>query len=145
MPARGIHHVDLAVADVDRSLAFYLNLLGPLGWAEAVRYPTYRGTEEVVYLEDSATGDMLGIRPADGGAHHYYEVGLEHLAFEVDRLDEVNDAYARCRSEGANIHFPPEEDRDVKDYHAFFVFDPDGLRIEVFCWQRPEVTRPEAG
>ena len=50
MPARGIHHVDLAVADVERSLAFYLELLGPLGWTEQVRYPTYRGTEEVVYL-----------------------------------------------------------------------------------------------
>ena len=79
----GIHHVDLAVSDVERSLAFYLGLLGPLGWEEAVRYPTYRGTEEVVYLEDRATGSMLGIRPADGGSHRYYEVGIEHIAFEL--------------------------------------------------------------
>jgi catechol 2,3-dioxygenase-like lactoylglutathione lyase family enzyme len=43
-----IHHVDLAVADVERSLAFYRALLGPLGWTEELRYPTYRGTEEVV-------------------------------------------------------------------------------------------------
>src|SRR5215216_6575983 len=60
MPAKGIHHVDLAVADVERSLAFYLALLGPLGWAEDVRYPTYRGTEEVVYLKDPTTGTMSG-------------------------------------------------------------------------------------
>src|SRR3954463_102837 len=53
---RGIHHVDLAVADVERSLAFYLDLLGPLGWEESVRYSSYRGTEEVVYLKDAATG-----------------------------------------------------------------------------------------
>ena len=50
MPGRGIHHVDLAVADVERSAAFYLELLGPVGWTEQVRYPTYRGTEEVIYL-----------------------------------------------------------------------------------------------
>jgi catechol 2,3-dioxygenase-like lactoylglutathione lyase family enzyme len=137
MPARGIHHVDLAVADVERSIAFYLDLLGPLGWIERVRYPTYRGTEEVVYLEDPATGSMLGIRPADGGAHRYYEVGLEHLAFEVDSRDEVDQAHARCLASGARIHFPPEEDRDVDDYYALFVFDPDGIRVEVFCWQRP--------
>ena len=136
MPARGIHHVDLAVADVEQSLAFYLDLLGPLGWAESVRYPTYRGTEEVVYLEDPATGAMLGIRPADGGAHHYYEVGIEHLAFEVERRGEVDDAYARCLSRGAKIHFPPEEDRDVQGYYAVFAFDPDGIRVEVFCWPR---------
>ena len=55
------------VRDVDRSLAFYLALLEPLGWREEVRYPTYRGTEEVVYLKDPGTGAMLGLRPADGG------------------------------------------------------------------------------
>ena len=44
MPSKGIHHVDLAVTDVARSLEFYLALLGPLGWTEFARYPTYRGT-----------------------------------------------------------------------------------------------------
>ena len=34
MPARGAHHVDLAVTDVDRSVAFHLGLLGPLGLEE---------------------------------------------------------------------------------------------------------------
>lgn len=48
MPASGIHYVDLAVSDVERWIAFYLDLLGPLGWAESDRYRTYRGTEEVV-------------------------------------------------------------------------------------------------
>jgi catechol 2,3-dioxygenase-like lactoylglutathione lyase family enzyme len=136
MPVRGIHHVDLAVADVERSLAFYLDLLGPLGWTEEIRYPTYRGTEEVVYLRDPASLEAIGIRPADGGAHRYYEVGIEHLAFEVDRREEVDEAYARCRASGAKIHFPPEEDRDEPGYWAFFAFDPDGIRVEVFCWPR---------
>jgi catechol 2,3-dioxygenase-like lactoylglutathione lyase family enzyme len=73
MPGRGIQHVDLAVSDVDRSLAFYLDLLGPLGLREEERYPTYRGTEDVVYL--SLGDEWLGLRPADGGAHRYYGVG----------------------------------------------------------------------
>jgi glyoxylase I family protein len=137
MPARaGIHHVDLAVADVDRSLAFYRDLLVPLGWAAEIRYPTYRGTEEVVYLvRDEPRGGGFGLRPADGGAHRYYEVGIEHLAFEVDRREEVDEAHARCVASGANIHFPPEEDRDEPGYYAFFVFDPDGIRVEVFSWE----------
>jgi catechol 2,3-dioxygenase-like lactoylglutathione lyase family enzyme len=139
MPARGIHHVDLAVTDVAASLSFYLGLLEPLGWAEEVRYSTYRGTEEVVYLKDRHTGAMLGLRPADAGSHRYYEVGIEHLAFEVDSPDEVDAAYGRALAQGAEIHHPPEEDRDVEDYLAFFVFDPDGMRIEVFCWPRAGV------
>ncbi|HYH59348.1 MAG TPA: VOC family protein [Thermoleophilaceae bacterium] len=138
MAGRGIHHVDLAVADLEASLAFYQDLLGPLGLAEEVRYPTYRGTEEVVYLVDADDRRGLGLRPADGGAHTYYDVGIEHLAFEVESRAAVDAAHDRCVARGARIHFPPEEDRDEEGYYAFFVFDPDGMRIEVFCWQRAE-------
>ena len=131
MPARGIHHVDLAVADVERSLAFYLAVLGPRGLHEAQRYPTYRETEEVVYLR---YGDQyVGLRRADGGEHRYYDVGIEHMAFFVDSREEVDAAYRRCLDVGARIHFPPEDDRDVEGYYALFVFDPDGIRIEVAC------------
>jgi catechol 2,3-dioxygenase-like lactoylglutathione lyase family enzyme len=134
VPARGIQHVDLAVGDVERSLAFYREVLGPLGLEERFRSPTYRRTEEVVYLEFGAQG--LGLRPADGGAYRYHEVGIEHLAFEVDERDEVDEAYRRCVAAGASIQSPPEEHYvdDGEDYYAFFAFDPDGIRIEVFCW-----------
>ena len=144
MPAKGIHHVDLAVAHVERSLAFYLDLLGSLGLREEVRYDTYRGSEEVIYLQ---FGDsMLGLRPADGGEHTYYDVGLEHLAFRVDTVEEVDAAYARCLEMKANVHHPPEVDNDLEDYYALFVFDPDGFRIEVFCWPGDQdQARPEGG
>jgi len=132
MPARGIHHLDLTVADVERSLAFYVAVLGPLGLVESERYPSYRGTEEVVYLEFG--DELIGLRPADGGEHRYYDVGIEHIAFRVDTREEVEAAFERCRSTGAAIHFPPEPDRDVEDYYAFFAFDPDGIRVEVFSW-----------
>ena len=140
MPAMPIHHVDLAVADVERSLAFYRALLEPLGWTKELRYPTYRGTEEVVYLQEPTTRTGLGLRPADEGEYRYYSVGIEHLAFEVDERDEVDAAYRRCLARDANIHFPPEEDRDIEDYYAFFVFDPDGIRVEVLWWQRDETS-----
>lgn len=139
MPTQGIQHIDLAVTDVDRSLAFYLGLLGPLGLKEMVRFPTYRDTEEVVYLGSDAeeyTYGWLGLRPADGGEHSYYDVGVEHIAFEVDTREEVDEAHERCLEMGAKVHHPPEEDRDVAGYYALFVFDPDGLRIEVFCQRR---------
>ena len=32
-------------------------------------------------------------------------------------------------------------DRDEEGYYAFFVFDPDGMRIEVFCWPRADCER----
>jgi catechol 2,3-dioxygenase-like lactoylglutathione lyase family enzyme len=130
MSARGIQHIELTVGDVERSLAFYRDLLGPLGLTEQGRFVSYRGTEEVVYL---GFGDeWLGLRPADGGEHRYYDVGLEHIAFQVDTREEVEDAHRRCVEMGARIHHPPEADGDVEGYYAFFAFDPDGFRVEVF-------------
>jgi glyoxylase I family protein len=130
VPARAIHHIDLTVGDVDRSIAWYLELLGPLGFRETMRYPSYRGTEEVVYFRFGPS--WFGLRPADGGEHTYYGVGVEHIAFQVDTPEEVHEAYQRCLAMNAKVHHPPEADNDVKDYLALFVFDPDGIRIEVF-------------
>ena len=134
MPAPAIQHVDLCVSNVERSLAFYLEVLGPLGLEEDIRLPSYRGTEEIVYLRFGEQN--LGLRAADGGEHAYYRVGIEHLAFEVETREQVDAAYERAVGTGARVHFPPEEDRDLDDYYSFFVFDPDGLRIEVF-WAKP--------
>lgn len=50
----------------------------------------------MVYLKEARTGAMFGLRAADGGAHHYYDVGIEHLAFEVDTAAEVDAACERC-------------------------------------------------
>ena len=132
MPISGIHHVDLAVGDLERSLVFYKAVFGPLGATEAFRYPTYRGSEEVVYLRLGR--QYLGLRQADGGEHRYYEVGMEHLAVFVESRDEVDRTYERCLELGAEIHFPPQEDRDEPGYWAVFFFDPDGFRVEVGTW-----------
>jgi catechol 2,3-dioxygenase-like lactoylglutathione lyase family enzyme len=61
-------------------------------------------------------------------------VGIEHFAFTVDSRSEVDDAYQRCLDMGARIHCPPEEEPDLPGYYAFFVFDPDGIRVEVDHW-----------
>jgi catechol 2,3-dioxygenase-like lactoylglutathione lyase family enzyme len=136
MPIKGIDHIDLAVRDVERSLAFYLGVFGPLGVEEAFRYPTYRGTEEVIYLRFGK--QVLGLRQADGGEFRYYDVGLEHLAVLVDTREELDEVYERCVALKANVHFPPEEDRDIPGYWELFVFDPDGLRIEA-AYYPPDV------
>jgi catechol 2,3-dioxygenase-like lactoylglutathione lyase family enzyme len=71
-------------------------------------------------------------------AHRYYEVGIEHLAFTVASRSEVDDAYQRCLDMGARVHYPPAEESDMPGYYAFFVFDPDGIRIEVNHWSEQE-------
>ena len=139
MPIRGVDHIDLAVSDVDRSLAFYLGMLGPMGdlrWRVGFgatagagdRLPRLRSRTCSGYSAET----HLGLRKADGGEHRYYEVGIEHLAFTLDARSEVDDAYQRCLSMDARIHYPPEE--ELPGYYTFFVFDLDGIRIELNHW-----------
>ena len=80
---------------------------------------------------------ILGLRQADGGDHHHYDVGIEHLAVLVDERHEVDETRERRLELDAKIHFPPHEDRDEPGCWALFVFDPDGIRIEVAHW-KPE-------
>jgi catechol 2,3-dioxygenase-like lactoylglutathione lyase family enzyme len=96
MAVRGVDHIDLAVSDVEASLAFYLGLLEPLGLRVEARFKTYRGTEDVFYLgfghkhvHGTQAETRLGLRQADGGEHRYYHVGIEHLAFAVENRGEV--------------------------------------------------------
>jgi catechol 2,3-dioxygenase-like lactoylglutathione lyase family enzyme len=132
VPARAVHHIDLAVEDVERSLAFYTGLLGPLGVEITDRFPTYRGTEEVAYL--TIGEQALGFRKADKGTHRYYDVGIEHFAITVDTRQELDQAFQRCIELGARVQYPPQEDCDIPGYWAFFVFDPDGFRLEILWW-----------
>lgn len=49
MRGTGVHHFDLVVSDLERSLQFYRGLLGPLGYTRASEIVGERG-ERVVYL-----------------------------------------------------------------------------------------------
>ncbi len=73
MPAR-IDHIDLAVSNVERTLAFYLGVLGPLGLRVEGRFETYRHTEDVIYLgfgqkhvQGAQPETRLGLRQAERG------------------------------------------------------------------------------
>ena len=136
MPARGIHHVDLAVSDVDRSVASYLELLGPLGLEEDSRYATYRGTEEAVYV--SYGEQLLGLRPADGGEHRYYEVGIEHIAFYVDTRAEVDQTYERSLAMGGTRPLPARAGpRSPGLLRAVRLPTPTASASRLGAWNRP--------
>jgi catechol 2,3-dioxygenase-like lactoylglutathione lyase family enzyme len=63
-----VHHVDLVVSSIERSLPFYRDLLGPLGFHRLGEVEGERG-ETIWYL--SGAGCSLGLReaqtPSDDG------------------------------------------------------------------------------
>jgi glyoxylase I family protein len=128
----GVHHVDLVVRSVERSLPFYRDLLGPLGWHGLSEVEGERG-ETIWYL--SGPGTSVGIRSAQpsqiGFGYDRYAVGLHHLAFEASSRGIVDERAAWVRSVGAEIESEPREYGYSPGYYAVFFYDPDGLKLEI--------------
>ncbi len=107
MRSTGVHHLDLVVSSIERSLPFYAELLGPLG------YHTVREAQ------------------SDPGPYDRYRVGLHHLAFEADSRNEVDERATWLRTRGVELESEPQEYTYLPGYYAVFFFDPDGLKLEI--------------
>jgi glyoxylase I family protein len=126
----GVHHVDLVVSSIERSLPFYTGLLGPLGYHRVSEVEGERG-ETIWYIGGPGTG--IGLREARIESERYdrYRVGLHHLAFEADSRDQVDNRAAWVRTQGVEIENDPQEYTYSPGYYATFFYDPDGLKLEI--------------
>ena len=126
----GVHHVDLVVSSIERSLPFYRELLGPLGWHRLSEVEGERG-ETIFYIEGG--GCSVGLREAQSrsDAHDRYRVGLHHLAFEASSRAGVDERAEWLRANGALLESEPQEYTYSPGYYAVFFYDPDGLKLEI--------------
>jgi glyoxylase I family protein len=125
----GVHHVDLVVSSIERSLPFYTALLGPLGYHRVSEVEGERG-ETIWYI--GGPGTAIGLREAQSdGRHDRYAVGLHHLAFEADSRAQVDELAAWLRSQDVEIESAPQEYTYMPGYYAVFFYDPDGLKLEI--------------
>jgi glyoxylase I family protein len=127
----GIHHVDIVVSSIERSLPFYRELLGPLGWHGISEVEGERG-ETIWYLLGHEA--QIGLREApskDHGGYDRYKVGLHHLAFEVPSRAAVDERAEWLRTNGALLESDPQEYTYSPGYYAVFFYDPDGMKLEI--------------
>jgi glyoxylase I family protein len=128
-----MHHVDIVVSSLERSLPFYRELLRPLGYTEAYEAEGERG-EPIWYLDGDGVGASLGIREAQSappGSYDRYAVGLHHLAFEAASKEAVDERYEWALAHDAEIENAPMEWPYVAGYYATFFHDPDGMKLEI--------------
>jgi catechol 2,3-dioxygenase-like lactoylglutathione lyase family enzyme len=128
----GLHHLDLVVSSLERSLPLYRELLGPLGYTDAAKIAGERG-EEVWYLWGEAF-TQLGLREAQvagEGGHDRYAVGVHHVAFTAPSRDAVDERLAWAREQGLEIENEPQEWPYMPGYYAGFFHDPDGIKLEI--------------
>ena len=131
MRSTGVHHVDLVVSSIERSLPFYRDLLAPLGYHGISEVEGERG-ETIYYLW--GPGSTIGLRETrtqGGGPYDRYAVGLHHLALEAASRAAVDERARWLQDAGAEIESEPREYAYQLGYYALFFYDPDGIKLEI--------------
>lgn len=151
-------HVGIHVSDVERSIEFYrkvvgLKLTGNWRKPDAFRPVCFMRVEsshhDLVFFELPKDIDPASLDMSDSANRR--NLGVQHVAFEFDSREEWLHALDHVRSCGVEIVDGPlvhgHEATSVQSFiggsgsHAFYFLDPDGNRIEFYCWMM-EVTRP---
>lgn len=117
-----LEHVNMTVADVDRSVSFYRDLLGlEVRW----RGKTSSGAEAAHVGDDRCYVALFEATEAAGSAgKDYGRVGLNHFGFVVEDLDAL-----RRRVDAAGI--TPHLEGDYDPGRRFYIYDPDGIELEL--------------
>jgi glyoxylase I family protein len=135
-----VDHVDLVVSSIERSLPFYRGLLSPLGWVVVVQQEGERG-EPIHYLGGPDWYGSLGLRerPSEAvqRAVDRYELGLHHVAFGAPNRAAVDETARWLRDHDVEIEGGPGERPYTPGYYAVFLYDPDGIKLEVVHRPRP--------
>ena len=129
MPIHRLNHAVLYVRNVDRSVAFYRDVLGfreLSGVMPGTAFLQAPGSTNDHDLGLFQVGDNAG--PSGAGRS---TVGLYHLAWEVDTLDELERLARELADAGALTGAT-----DHGTTKALYGADPDGLEFEV-CWLVP--------
>jgi len=138
MRSSGVHHVDLVVSSIERSLPFYRDLLGPLGYTRIGEVEGERG-ETIWYL--GGAGCAVGLRQAQTeGATDRYRVGLHHVAFNASSREAVDERHGWLVDSGATIESEPREYAYIPGYYAVFFYDPAGIKLEIVSVPPPGPT-----
>jgi len=120
-----LHHVSLLVADAERALSFYRDILGLVPAARpALGFPGawLQVGDQQIHLLELANPDPVDGRPEHGGRDR-------HVAFAVDELDAITE-----RLENAGIPYT----RSRSGRAAIFCRDPDGNAVELVARDEDE-------
>jgi catechol 2,3-dioxygenase len=127
-----IGHVHLKVADLDRALAFYRDVLG--------FELTQRYGGEAAFLSAGGYHHHIGLNTWEsrgGSPPPHGSTGLYHVAIVYPTRAELADALRRVLQAG----IPLEGASDHGVSEAIYLRDPDGNGVELY-WDRPRQEWP---
>ena len=138
---KGIGHVGILVADVERSLKFYTDTMG----------------FTITNLRHDSDGNLAGAFLRFEDEHHNFVIGkapegldvtapdakerlIQQISFELENRDEFLRAVTHLRGKGVKVLSGPLVhgfERDGENFNgsgsrSFYFEDPDGNRLEIF-------------
>ncbi len=131
-PTTRIGHVHLKVADIDRALSFYHNVLGfdiVIRMGNSAAFLSAGGYHHHIGMN---TWESQGGQPPAAGT-----TGLYHVAILYQERAELADAVRRLIKAG--IPIGGASDHGVSE--AIYLDDPDGNGVELY-WDRPREDWP---
>jgi catechol 2,3-dioxygenase-like lactoylglutathione lyase family enzyme len=121
-----IHHIDLAVSNLERSCEFYVRALSPLNLKLVERHKHPDGSEVVGF--GTPPDPVFWIRSGRP------LVARLHVAFLANSRFSVDSFYREALGAGGVSNGEPGlRSRYAENYYAAFILDPDGNNIEAVC------------
>lgn len=133
-PEVQVGHVHLKVANLERALAFYRDVLG---FEVTMRYG-----DQAVFLSAGGYHHHIGLNTwesRNGSPPHAGSTGLYHLAIVYPTRADLADAMRRLLAAG--IQLDGASDHGVSE--ALYLSDPDRNGVELY-WDRPADQWPRA-
>ena len=122
MAVHRLNHAVLYVRDVERTVAFYREVFG---------FTQVAGFPGAAFLKAPASTNDHDLGLFERGPGTLGTIGLYHLAWEVESLDDLEDHMGRLATAGALVGMS-----DHGTTKSLYGQDPDGLEFEV-VWLVP--------
>lgn len=127
---KGVHHIGLTVSKLEESANFFTALLG---WKEVRRNADY----PAIYVSDGCNMVSLWATKEEpsGGFNKNKNIGLHHVAFQVESEAALQTLHARLADNGIHIEFEPEQLGAGPAKHMM-CYEPSGIRVEFICTEK---------
>lgn len=137
-----IDHISITVSDLERAEKFYDSFLPIVGFDvehknhDEVPEHFYKAAE---YLSPSLTFCLINPRAEyiNDRISRRRPGSVHHLAFRVENKEQVDEAFKKIQSMGAEIiHEPQFWPNYCDSYYAFFIKDSEGIELEIVHYFR---------
>lgn len=123
-----LHHIEIYVSNLERSVGFWGWLLEELGYELFQKWESGQswkiGETYIVFVQvDEKYIDV---------AYHRCGVGLNHLAFHANSRQQVDDMTGKLKEKGVKLLYADKHPfAGGKEHYAVYFEDPDRIKVEL--------------